>query len=343
MKITFFDSHEFEKDSFLLANKKFNFKIEFQEAKLNVTTARLAIGSSVVCSFINDNIDEKCMEKLNAIDIRLIALRSAGFNHVDLLSAKKYGIKIARIPSYSPNAIAEFAVGMLLSLSRKIPRAFNRVRELNFSLDGLVGFNLNGKTIGVIGAGKIGKIFATIMASFGCTVFIYDMTRDPELVNHPSIRYTSLTDVYRESDVISLHLPLTPVTNHIIDSESIAQMKYGVMIINTGRGALIDSKSLIEGLKTGRVRGAALDVYEEEENCFFHDLSNKVLDDDVLARLLTFPNVLITSHQAFLTQEALEVIANTTLENIFEFSQNGVVPEQRRVNADNFILGENNE
>ncbi len=343
MKTTFFDTHQFDKEAFLTANEKFNINIEFQEACLNTKTSRLAHGSNVVCSFVNDKIDDSCIEELQEIGIKLIALRSAGFNHVDLFSAQKHGIQIARVPSYSPHAIAEFATGMLLSLNRKIHHAYIRVRELNFSLDGLVGFDLYGKTIGVVGTGKIGKIFAELMASFGCNVLVNDINKDINLEDNPNIQYTDLVNLYSQSDVISLHLPLTPKTHHLIDHESIDKMKTGVIILNTGRGALIDSKALIEGLKNGKIGGAALDVYEEEENLFFKDLSNKVLKDDILARLLTFPNVLMTSHQAFLTKEALENIAITTLENIDKFNKTGIVNKERMVSPECCLKGKNDD
>ncbi len=239
---------------------------------------------------------------------------------------------MVRVPAYSPHAVAEFATGMLLTLSRNIHRAYYRVRELNFSLDGLVGINLYQKKVGVIGTGKIGQIFAEIMTSFGCEVLVYDQIEDVNLIKNPRIKYTDINTICKESDVISLHLPLTPKTHHIINQEKIAQMKNGVIIINTGRGALIDSKALISGLKSEKIGGAALDVYEEEENIFFKDLSNKILKDDQLARLLSFPNVLITSHQAFLTKESLEIIAMTTLNNIDQFEKTGTVDSDKIVN-----------
>lgn len=334
MKVTFFDTHHFEKDTFLNVNSRFGFSIEFLETKLTDKTARLAEGSEVVCSFVNDKIDESCITILKKIGVKLIALRSAGFNHVDLIAAQKNGILVVRVPGYSPYAVAEFAVGLLISLNRKIHRAATRVRELNFSLDGLVGFDLHGKTVGVIGAGKIGKIFAQIMAAFGCKVLVTDVKRDPELERHSSISYVDCASLCQQSEIISLHVPLTPETHHIINREMISMMKKGVYIINTGRGALIDAKALIDALKEGEVGGAALDVYEEEEEVFFQDLSNKILQDDTLARLLTFPNVLITSHQAFLTIEALNNIAGTTLESIAEFEKTGSVSSEKVVNPE---------
>jgi len=339
MKVIFFDTHQFDKAAFLAANDKFNFNIEFQEVCLNAKTARLAHGSNVVCSFVNDKVDDECIKNLKTLGVQLIALRSAGFNHVDLISAQKHGIQVVRVPSYSPHAVAEFAIGMLLTLNRNIHRAYNRVRELNFSLDGLVGFNLYKKNIGIIGAGKIGKIFAQLMVSFGCNVLVNDINKDPDLEKNASIQYVDLSDLYSQSDIISLHLPLTPETHHLINHGSIEKMKSGVVIINTGRGALIDSKALIDGLKNSKIGGAALDVYEEEENLFFRDLSNEVLQDDILARLLTFPNVLITSHQAFLTKEALQSIAVTTLQSIDEFSKTGKVAEERVVNPECCMKG----
>ncbi|MCB9024782.1 MAG: 2-hydroxyacid dehydrogenase [Bdellovibrionaceae bacterium] len=332
MKIAFFDTHQFDKKAFNKANQNFNLDIQFHETCLNEKTARLAQGTQVVCSFVNDKITDACIKELASYGVRLIALRCAGFNHVDIVSAQKQGVLVARVPSYSPHAVAEFATGMLLSLNRKIHRAYLRVKELNFSLDGLEGFDLYQKTVGVIGGGKIGNIFAHIMTSFGCHVLMYDIVKDPELEKNKSIKYTDLENLFCQSDVISLHLPLTPETHHIIDQVSISKMKEGVYIINTGRGSLIDSIALIEGLKNKKIAGAALDVYEEEENIFFQDLSDKILQDDTLARLLSFPNVLVTSHQAFLTKEALQNIAVTTLENIEEFIKTGSVTTERLVN-----------
>jgi D-lactate dehydrogenase len=337
MKVAFFDTHQFDKDAFSKANKDYNINIDFHESCLNFQSAVLADASNVVCSFVNDKIDDECIEKLQKLGVKLIALRSAGFNHVDLISAQKHGIQIARVPSYSPHSIAEFATGLLLSLNRKIHRAYGRVRELNFSLDGLVGISLYGKTVGVIGTGKIGKIFAEQMVAFGCKVLVNDINKNSELEGQPNIQYTSLEDLYTQSDIISLHLPLTPQTHYLINEQSINSMKDGVVILNTGRGALIDSKALISGLKNGKIGGAALDVYEEEENLFFKDLSNIVLKDDVLARLLSFPNVLMTSHQAFLTKEALECIAKKTLENIDTFNKTGNAPKDRIVTVDGFL------
>lgn len=331
MKTAFFDTHHFEKEIFIQNNKSFNFAIDFIEPRLNFKTASLATGCEIVCSFVNDKIDLNCIKELKRAGVRLIALRSAGFNNVDLDAARENGILVCRVPGYSPNAVAEFAVGLLLTLNRKIHRANSRVKEHNFSLDGLVGFDLYQKTVGVVGTGKIGKIFAKIMSAFGCNVLVYDLTKDSELLEIKNIRYVECKEICEKSDVISLHVPLTPETHHLISKSMISKMKAGVYIINTGRGALIDSKALLDGLKTGKIGGAALDVYEEEENVFFLDLSDQILIDDTLARLLTFPNVLITSHQAFLTKEALNNIATTTLESINEFVKTGTVSSAKLI------------
>ncbi|QDK39599.1 2-hydroxyacid dehydrogenase [Bdellovibrio sp. NC01] len=333
MKVAFFDTHNFEKDFFLAANQKYSFDIEFIETRLSVKTATLAAGSRTVCVFVNDKLDSGCVAKLREIGVEHIALRSAGFNNVDLASAKFNDLLVTRVPAYSPYAVAEFAVGILISLNRKIHHAFLRVRDLNFSLDGLVGFDLHGKKVGVIGAGRIGKIFAKIMLACGCHVLIYDIAKDPELAAEKNVQYVDLDFVCKEADVISLHVPLTPQTHHLINAEKFALMKKSVVLINTGRGALIDSRALLEVLKSESIAGAALDVYEEEENIFFQDLSGKVLHDDILARLLTFPNVLVTSHQAFLTKEALENIASTTLENINRYYRGQAVDADKVVNS----------
>ncbi|MFM6927396.1 MAG: 2-hydroxyacid dehydrogenase [Bdellovibrio sp.] len=331
MKIAFFDTHQFEKEIFLAANEPLHYDISFLETRLNSGTASLAKGADVVCSFVNDKIDDECIKTLKSLGVRMIALRSAGFNHVDVASARRNGIVVSRVPGYSPHAVAEFAVGLLLTMNRKIHKAYSRVRDLNFCLDHLVGFDLHGKTVGVVGAGKIGKIFAQIMVSFGCKVLVYDVKKDEDMEKNPGISFVNFEELCQKSDVISLHVPLLPQTRHMVDAQAIAQMKSGVFIINTGRGALIDSKALLEGLKSGSIGGAALDVYEEEESVFFQDLSDKILQDDILARLLTFPNVLITSHQAFLTNEALRNIAETTLQSISEFSLKGAISPEKVV------------
>lgn len=331
MKILFSDTHKFEKDVFTAENKDYGFDIEYIDYRLTSQIAKGLGNADVVCSFVSDKLDRECLKILKDKGVKLVALRSAGFNHIDLKAAQEFGMSVCRVPGYSPYAVAEFAVGLLLTLNRKIHKAYNRVRESNFALDGLVGFDLHGKTVGVVGAGRIGKIFAKIMSSFGCQIRIFDQFRDPELESMPNCKYVTFDELCKTSDVISLHVPLSKETLHLINEHSMANMKPGVVLINTGRGAVIDTKALIKALKKGAIGGAALDVYEEEEEIFFHDLSGVILQDDVLARLLTFPNVLMTSHQAFLTHEALQNIAQTTLESIKRFSQDGSIPAANRV------------
>ena len=319
MKVAFYDTHTFERLAFEKVNQNSEVEIRFLEMKLNAETAVFAKGAQAVCAFVNDKVDERCLRNLHAVGVKMVALRSAGFNHVNLKVAEELGIAVARVPGYSPNAISEFTLGLLLTLNRKIHKSYMRVRELNFSLDGLVGFDLNGKTVGVIGMGRIGALFAKSVEALGCKVLAYD--------KYPSdnFKYVELNEIFEQSDIISLHVPLTPMTKHMINDESIALMKDGVTLLNTGRGGLIDTKALIRALKSKKIAGVALDVYEEEEEFFFRDLSDTGLSDDVLARLLTFPNVLISSHQAFLTHEALGNIAQTTLDNLVEFKKTGKV------------------
>ncbi len=319
MNIAFFSTHNFEKDFFVAANARPQFKLTFFEPALNQQTAPLAKGFECVCCFVSDQLDGVTLQLLKQGGVRLIALRSAGYNNVDLESADRLGITVVRVPAYSPHAVAEHAVGLLLSLNRKIHKAYARVREMNFSLERLMGFDLFGKTVGVVGTGRIGSVFATIMQGFGCRVLAFDPRPNAELASKGIITDVSLEELYKKSDIISLHLPLFPETRHMINASALAQMKREVILLNTGRGELIDSVALIEVLKTGQIGGAALDVYEEEEGIFFKDLSDQILKDDGLARLLSFPNVLMTSHQAFLTKEALEKIAAITLQNISEF------------------------
>jgi D-lactate dehydrogenase len=332
-KIAFFDTHPFERKTFDLANTDLGHSISYFETRLTSQTAELAEGHSVVCAFANDKLDAATLTVLKAVGVRLIALRSAGFNHVDLVAAGALGLPVVRVPKYSPYSVAEHAVCLVLALNRKIHRAYARVREMNFSLDGLVGFDLHGRTFGVIGTGKIGSVVARIMSGFGCSVLAYDLTPNEGLVSKYGVKYTTLSDLFAKSDIISLHVPLLPETKHLIDEEALSLMKAGVFLINTGRGALIDTKALIRHLKSGHIGAAGLDVYEEEENVFFKDLSDQILQDDQLARLLTFPNVLVTSHQGFLTRDALENIASTTLKNITDFEQgkpmlNGVLTDR---------------
>lgn len=321
MKIAFYDAHRFEKNVFDRENKQFNHEITYFEARLTKQSVNMALGYPVVCAFVNDSLDEETLRVLAESGTKLIALRSAGFNHVDLEAADRLGLKVVRVPEYSPYAVAEHAVALILTLNRKIHRAHNRVREGNFSLDGLVGFDLHRKTVGVVGTGRIGSAFSRIMMGFGCHVLAYDNKPDVELQSL-GVRYVEKAELFRSSDIISLHVPLTPTTRHLVDDATLALTKPGVMLINTGRGALIDTQALIRSLKSNHIGYAGLDVYEEEEGIFFQNLSDQVLQDDQLARLLTFPNVILTSHQAFLTDEALQNIAATTLQNISDFGQN---------------------
>jgi D-lactate dehydrogenase len=319
MKIAIYDTHAFEKESFTTANESQRHELVFIDSKLNKTTWPLASGCKAICSFVNDRVDREVLTGLKGIGVELILLRSAGFNHVDLNAASDLQLPVTRVENYSPYAVAEHAVGMLLTLNRKLHRAYNRVRELNFSLDGLVGFDLHQKKVGVIGTGMIGTVFAQIMHGFGCKILAYDQQPNPDL--QTIVKYQSLNDVLSQSDIISLHVPLTPQTHHMIDQEAFLSMKNSAILINTGRGGLIETTALIEALKSKKIAGACLDVYEEESGIFFQNLSDTVLGDDVLARLLTFPNVLITSHQAFLTHEALKNIADTTLESASDFEE----------------------
>ena len=295
--------------------------LTFFEVRLTPATAPLAAGFKAVCAFVNDDLGREVLTSLAAGGTRLIALRSAGFNHVDMKAAKDLGLTVVRVPTYSPYAVAEHALALVLTLNRKTHRAYNRVREGNFALEGLLGFDLHGKTVGVVGTGKIGAVFATIMRGFGVKVLAYDPYPDEMLAE--TVTYTSLEQLFGEADIISLHCPLTPETHHLIGHDALEQMKPGVMLVNTSRGALVDTKAVIAGLKSGKVGTLGLDVYEEEADLFFEDLSSRVITDDVFSRLLTFPNVLITGHQGFFTAEALTNIARTTLANITAFEQGG--------------------
>jgi D-lactate dehydrogenase len=320
--VSVFDTHRFDRAALERENARLGHELRFFSTRLERDTAKLAAGSEAVCVFVNDVLDRATLTVLQQTGVRMIALRSAGYNHVDLAAANELGLTVTRVPAYSPYAVAEHAVALLLALNRKIHRAYNRVRESNFSLDGLVGFDLHGKTVGIVGTGKIGSVFAKIMAGFGCRLLAVDAFPRADL----PVAYVEPAQLLAESDIISLHVPLLPETFHFLRAETIAQLKRGAVIVNTSRGALIEAHALLEALKSGHVGGAALDVYEEEAGVFFHDLSGQVLQDDVLARLISMPNVLITSHQAFLTHEALANIAQTTLETISAFER-GAVPE----------------
>lgn len=327
MKIAFFDTKPYDPEFFDAANKDFGFKITYFHNHLTGETAPLARGYDAVCVFVNDTVTRAILDRFSAEHVRLIALRGAGYNNVDLRAAFNK-IHVVRVPAYSPHAVAEHAAALMLSLNRKIHRAYYRTRDNNFTLGGLMGFDMAGKTAGIIGTGKIGRALIGILKGFGMRVLAYDAFPDKQLEKDAGVSYVDLATLYRESDILSLHCPLNKETHHLINEKTIAQMKQGVMIINTGRGMLIDSKALIEGLKTGKVGYAGLDVYEEESEYFFEDFSNSVMPDDVLARLLSFSNVLITSHQGFFTREALQNIAHITLQNIADYFSNGALPNE---------------
>lgn len=320
MRIAVFSSKPYDRQALDGANGAHGHELVYFEPHLSLATASLASGFDAVCPFVNDDLSAPVIEALALSGVRLLTLRSAGFNHVDLRAAAKKEVVVARVPAYSPHAVAEHAMGMILTLNRKFHRAYARVREGNFSLDGLLGFDLFGKTVGVVGTGKIGTVFCRIAKGFGCRVVAYDVSPSDE-VRQLGALYAPLEEVLATSDIVALHLPLTPQTHHLIDAAAVQRMKPGVMLINTSRGGLVDTKAVIAGLKSGRIGSLGLDVYEEEADLFFEDLSSTVIQDDVFARLLTFPNVLITGHQGFFTREALARIAQTTLENATAFEK----------------------
>jgi D-lactate dehydrogenase len=311
-----FDAKPYDREYLAQAAGADRINCRFHEFRLSTETAAAAQGAQAVCLFVNDQADRACLELLAALGVKLVALRCAGYNNVDLAAARALGLNVVRVPAYSPHAVAEHAVGLLLTLNRKIHRAYNRVRELNFSLSGLVGFDICGKTVGIIGTGKIGRIAAQIFRGFEAEVLAHDPYPRPDWAAAQGVRYTDLDGLLAASDIVSLHVPLLPETRHLLNAQTLSRTKPGVFIINTSRGKLIDTTALIAALKAGQVGGVALDVYEEEEGVFFEDLSGQVLLDDELSHLLIFPNVLITAHQAFLTQEALREIARVTTENI---------------------------
>ncbi|MDO9373671.1 MAG: 2-hydroxyacid dehydrogenase [Ferruginibacter sp.] len=316
MKIAFFSTKAYDRQFF---NRYVStHEIIYFEAPLNQQTANLAAGCACVCVFVNDKLDAFVLALLKESGVQLIALRCAGFNNVDLSAARDLNIKVVRVPAYSPHAVAEHAVALILTLNRKTHKAYNRVREGNFSLERLTGFDLYGKTVGVIGTGKIGQVFCDIMLGFGCNVLAFDLVAHQPTAAK-GVSYLPLLDIFQEADIISLHCPLNEQTRHLVDANTIGMMKEGVMIINTSRGALMNTAAAIEGLKSGRIGYLGLDVYEQEEKLFFNDLSENIIQDDVIMRLLSFPNVLITSHQGFFTEEALTQIARVTLSNIDEF------------------------
>ncbi len=320
LKVAVFDSKPYTKQVFEEQNNnKYAFK--FFKSRLNIDTVSLASGFKVVCVFVNDKIDSEVVEELSRLGVEKIALRCAGYNNVDLKACKKNNVSVARVPAYSPYSVAEHAVALMMALNRHIHRANNRIREGNFSLEGLVGFDMHGKTVGIIGTGKIGKCTIDILLGFGCKVLVYNRSVDPKLEKKKNVQYVKLVELFKKSDIISLHIPLAPDTHHIVNKKSIAMMKKGVMLINTSRGGLVDTKALIDGLVSGQIGSAGLDVYEEESAYFFEDFSDSVISDDKLARLTTFNNVMLTSHMAFLTREALLNIAKTTIDNISEYEK----------------------
>ena len=320
MKVAVFSTKVYDRKFLSDANSSSQHELVFFEPRLNRDTAILAAGFPAVCVFVHDQVDAPTLELLASRGTRLVVLRCAGFNNVDLQAAADLGITVVRVPAYSPYGVAEHAVGLILSLNRKIHRAYNRVREGNFSLDGLLGFNLHERTVGIVGTGKIGLILGQIMKGFGCHILAYDVYRNPELEALGG-KYVELPELFANSDIISLHCPLTPETHHLINAEAIEQIKPGVMLINTSRGALIDTQAVIEGLKSGKIGYLGVDVYEQESELFFEDLSGAIIQDDIFQRLTTFPNVLITGHQAFFTAEALHNIAETTFANIADVEQ----------------------
>jgi D-lactate dehydrogenase len=320
VKIAVFDAKAYDQEFFDKENQDFSYEIKYFSPKLNIDTVTLADGFDVVCLFVNDDGSETVLNKLNELGIKLIALRSAGYNNIDLQTAYEK-INVVRVPAYSPHAVAEHTVALMLTLNRKTHKAYYRIRENNFSINGLMGFDMNEKTAGIIGTGKIGKALIEILKGFKMNVIAYDKYPDEEYAKEIGYNYVELETLYKESDIISLNAPLTSETFHMINEESFSKMKNNVMLVNTGRGKLIDTKALISALKNKQVGSAALDVYEEESEYFFEDFSGSFLDDDTLARLITFNNVLITSHQGFFTREAVTSIARTTLSNIKEFME----------------------
>jgi D-lactate dehydrogenase len=316
MKIAFFSTKSYDIQYFEMFNSEH--ELQFFETQLNDKTINLIDNHEAVCVFVNDDLNKNNIDELAKKGVKLIALRCAGFNNVDLKAAKTNGISVVRVPAYSPYAVAEHTVALILTLNRKTHKAYNRVRDSNFSLNKLIGFDLHGKTVGVIGTGKIGAIFCQIMRGFGCQVLAFDPYPNEDLINK-GIEYKALDDLLTASDIISLHCPLTPETYHIIDAEALQKMKKGAMLVNTSRGALVDTNAVTEALKSRQLGNLAIDVYEQEEALFFQDLSGEILEDEMITRLMTFPNVLITAHQSFFTHEALVQIATTTLQNVSDF------------------------
>jgi D-lactate dehydrogenase len=332
MKVAVFNTKPYDREYLEKANATAGHEFSFFETSLKPTTVKLAGGHQAVCVFVNDTLSREVIESLAALNVKSIVLRCAGFNNVDIEAACNNGFSVLRVPAYSPHAVAEHAVALIMALNRKTHKAYNRVREGNFSIERLTGFELAGKTTGVVGTGKIGTAFARIMKGFGCRVVAYDLYPNKQLQNE-GVEYLSLEEVFKQSEIISLHCPLTPGTHHVINKQSMKLMKKGVMLINTSRGQLIDSEAAIKALKKGRIGYLGIDVYEQEENVFFKDLSEMIIQDDKLMRLMTFPNVLITAHQAYFTDNALNQIAQTTIQNLSDI-ENGQVNEKNRVCMD---------
>lgn len=329
MKCIVFGTKTYDRDYMEASNELLapeSHELIFTEARLSLTTVGLATGAQSICTFVNDQLDAPMLSALNELKVKFIALRCAGFNQIDLVAAKSFGMQIARVPAYSPHAVAEHAVALLLAVNRCIPRACNRVRDHNFELEGLVGADLNGKTVAVIGTGKIGQVFAKIMGGFGCRVIAYDLVENPEMIEL-GVEYLPLTEIWPQADVVSLHCPLTSETYHLLNETVFQTLKPGCLVVNTSRGAVLETNAAIKALKSKRLGGIGLDVYEEEEALFFADRSSEIPSDDTFVLLNAFPNVVITAHQAFLTHEALTSIANTTLENLTGFSA-GQVPTE---------------
>jgi len=318
MKVAFFSTKSYDKEYFDKLNNPNRHQLYYLESQLNEKTAKLVEGNTAVCAFVNDDVNKEVISILASKAVKLIALRSAGFNHVDIEAAFKNRIKVLRVPAYSPNSVAEHAVSLILTLNRKTHKAYNRIREGNFSLERLVGFDLCGKTVGVVGTGKIGTVFCNIMNAFGCKIMACDKYPSAKLISS-GVKYVDLNELLKKSDIVSLHCPLTPDTHHLINEKTFRIMKDGVMLINTSRGGLVDTQAAIKMLKNGKLGYLGIDVYEQEESLFFKDLSEIIIQDDVISRLMSFPNVLITAHQAFFTENALQQIAKITLQNIADF------------------------
>lgn len=330
MRVAMFSARSYERALLAELNADHRHELVFFDALLGPDTASLAEGFPVVSVFVNDLLDGVVLEQLGAGGTKLVATRSTGFNQIDVRTAQSLGIKVVHVADYSPNSVAEFAVGLLLALNRKIPRAYNRTREGNFELDGLMGFDLIGRTVAVIGTGKIGCVFARIMAGFGCKLIGFDPHHSPEFERIGG-RYAEIEELHADADVISLHCPLTPQTHHIINARTLARLKRGALLINTSRGGLVDTEAAIEALKSGQLGGIAIDVYEQEASLFFRDLSSTVITDDVIQRLVSFPNVIVTGHQAFFTREAFGTILGTTLASISDFAAGRPLANEIRI------------